>query len=509
MEITRSSGILLPISALPSKYGIGTFGKAAYQFIDFLVAARQTWWQILPLTTTGYGNSPYQSFSAFAGNPYLIDLDILVEQGLLEADDVETPIFGSDPHSVDYARIYEERMPLLKKAARKGLLRDQTEFLSFRAKENFWLEDYALFTVLKAGFQMKSWLDWQDQKLRNFDPQAVAEARERYRAEITEICYIQFLFFQQWHKLHDYAKTHHIRILGDMPLYVALDSVDVWSRACNYQLGSDLKPQKVSGVPPDYFNSDGQLWSNPLYDWRMMAADNFSWWIERIRVSTEIYDGLRIDHFRGLESYWAVPSGELTARNGQWVKGPGMALISVLRKEFPDFTFVAEDLGYQTPDVQKLLEDSGFPGMNVLQLAFDYRDAGNPLPHEFVRNSVCYIGTHDNAPIMEWRRTADPDDLKRAIAYFGLNEAEGFNWGFIRGGMSSVSNLFIAQMQDFLGLGAESRMNIPGKLAHNWEWRVAAEDLTTELAAKIRQYTSIFGRRNSNSDNKYESAVYC
>lgn len=494
MTLKRSSGILLPVSALPSPYGIGTFGKAAYQFIDFLAASGQTWWQILPLGTTGYGNSPYQSFSAFAGNPYFIDLDFLIEAGLLEKAEVQITAACEDPRRIDYGNLYTWRMSVLKKAAERGLKLHETNYAKFKKENDFWLKDFSLYMALKQKFNMQSWQQWPDAKLRAFDQKAINKARSQFEDQIEILNFIQYIFFAQWHKLHAYANRKGIKILGDIPLYVALDSVDVWSGTKNYQLKEDFTPEMVSGVPPDYFNSDGQLWSNPLYDWQKMAGNGYLWWLRRIGVSTKIYDGLRIDHFRGLESYWAVPANETTAQNGKWMKGPGMGLISVLKETYPEFTFVAEDLGYQTKAVQDLLCDSGFPGMNVLQLAFDYRDSGNLLPHEFTNHSVCYLGTHDNAPIMAWLSSANQEDVDLAIKYIGLNDAEGKNWGFIRAGMGSVSNLFIGQMQDFLGLGANSRMNIPGKVSNNWEWRILASDLSPRLASRIFNYTQMFGR---------------
>ncbi len=440
----RSSGILLPVSSLPSSYGIGTFGKKAYEFIDFLKKAGQSYWQILPLTTTGFGNSPYQSFSAFAGNPYFIDLDLLIEENLLHTEEISSVDFGDDPTRVDYGRIYQERNSVLLKAAERGLKRNEITFIEFKAENSYWLDDFAAFMVLKQKYNMNSWLNWPNEALRNHDAESVDRIMQENHQEINLICYIQFLFFEQWKKVRAYAAENGIAILGDIPLYVSLDSADVWSNPAYFQLDQNHVPLEVSGVPPDYFTADGQLWSNPLYDWTFLEKDHYRWWIHRIHFSNQIYDALRIDHFRGLESYWAVPYGEKTAKNGHWVKGPGMNLISVLKENFPDFMFVAEDLGYQTTAVQQLLEDSGFPGMNVLQLAFDFRDQGNPLPHAFKPHSVCYIGTHDNLPIMLWRENARSEDVERAVKYLGLNEQEGFNWGFIRAGMGSVSDLFIA-----------------------------------------------------------------
>jgi len=490
----RSCGILLSVSSLPSPYGIGSLGKAAYNFVDFLADAGQSWWQMLPVGPTSHGDSPYQSFSTYAGNPYFVDLDMLVEDGLLTKEEIDAMDWGSNPEYVDYEKIYNSRFIVLKKALDRGWERDRIKVKNFEL-DNAWLPDYALYMALKRHFGMKAWTEWdEDIRLRQGD------SVERYRKELDDdvrlFTYIQYLFFQQWDKLRAYAKKKGVGIIGDMPIYVALDSADVWSDPKSFQLDEKNVPKEVSGVPPDYFSAEGQLWGNPLYNWDAMKKDGYGWWIRRIEGAAKLYDVLRIDHFRGMESYWAVPYGETTAKNGHWVKGPGMDLVGVLTSWFHNVQFIAEDLGFLTPEVKQLLEDSGLPGMKVLEFAFDSREPSNYLPHTYTENCVCYVGTHDNTPIMAWEHEAAEDDVKFARQYLGLNEKEGFNWGILRGGLSSVANLFVAQMQDYLGLDAESRMNTPGILGGNWQWRMKEDQITKELTEKIAEAARIYGRSN-------------
>ncbi len=489
----RNSGILLPISSLPSRYGIGALGREAYQFANFLHDAGQKYWQLLPLGPTSYGDSPYQSFSTFAGNPYFIDLDLLVKDGLLDREAVEAVNWGSNPRYVDYEKIYESRFDVLKAAFRRGFSRDREAVEAFQ-EENAWLPNYALYMAVKKHFDMRSWLEWPDEDIRLRKPEAV----ERYRGELKEdvdfFTYLQYLFFRQWNALRDYIHSLGIKVIGDLPIYVAMDSADVWAEPEFFQLGEGNVPTEVSGVPPDYFTADGQLWGNPLYDYDRMKQDGYGWWIRRVEGAGRLFDVIRIDHFRGLESYWAVPYGAATAKNGRWRKGPGMDLVGVLTGWFPNLKIIAEDLGFLTPEVKKLLEDSGLPGMKVLEFAFDIREPSNYLPHTYDRNCVCYVGTHDNETVMQWRESADRSDVSMARKYLGLNDAEGFNWGMIRGGMSSIADTFVVQMQDCLGLGAEGRMNTPGKPDGNWQWRLLPGEATPSLAKKLREYAKIYGR---------------
>ena len=491
----RASGIILPISSLPSPHGIGTLGEAAYEFVDFLADAKQSWWQILPVGPTSYGDSPYQSPSAFAGNPYFVDLDLLVADGLLEKDEVECISWGEDPARVDYALLYEMRPKLLRKAAKRGLSRDAAEVKEFREANSTWLEDYALFMSIKEHFGMVAWNEWPDEDARLRKPEALKRYASELKDDIDYYIYVQYLFFKQWEALSAYAHAKGVKILGDMPIYVAMDSADVWANPQCFQLDEKNVPYEVAGVPPDYFSADGQLWGNPLYDYDAMEKDGFTWWVQRVAGAGRLYDALRIDHFRGFESYWAVPYGEKTARNGHWVKGPGMKLVGLLKEQFPDITFIAEDLGFPTPEVRQLLLDSGFPGMKLLEFAFDSRDGGSDyMPHCHIWNCVCYTGTHDNPPLIAWKHEAAPEDVAMACDYLGIKSDEDFVWGFIRGGMSSIANLFVAQMQDYLELGSESRTNIPGVLGGNWQWRLLPGQASPELVQRLAAMTHLYGR---------------
>ena len=490
----RSSGILMPVSSLPSPYGIGTLGKAAYEFVDFLADAGQRWWQMLPVGPTSYGDSPYQSFSTYAGNPYFVDLDMLREDGLLTQEEIDAVYWGSDPARVDYAAIYNGRFALLAKATERGWDRDTEELNAFMEQNRTWLPDYALYMAVKRHFGMRAWTEWEDEDIRLHRPVAVEKYRRELWEDVRLFTYIQFLFFKQWNALRSYAWKKGIGIIGDLPIYVAMDSADVWSDPRSFQLDEKNVPTAVAGVPPDYFSEDGQLWGNPLYNWPAMEADGFGWWIRRVDGASKLFDVIRIDHFRGLASYWAVPYGETTAKKGRWIPGPGIRMVRAITGWFPQLQFIAEDLGILTPDVTELMDQSGLPGMKVLEFAFDPVEPGVYLPHNHPKNCVCYVGTHDNAPVLQWKDEADPAEVDMAVRYLGLNEEEGFHWGMIRGGMSSVADLFVAQMQDVLGLGAESRMNTPGTLGGNWQWRLLPGQITPELAAKLHEMTRIYGR---------------
>ena len=490
----RSAGILLPISALPSPYGIGTMGKAAYDFIDFLEKAEQKWWQILPVGPTSKGDSPYQSFSAFAGNPYFIDLEFLCQEGLLQKEEIEKIMWSDDPDCVDYEKLYQYRFQLLRKAKESGWKKKKDAIRRFIEENATWLNDYALFMALKRHFGMKAWTEWEDEGARLRKAETLAYYQEKLKEDVELFQYIQYLFFRQWNRLRKYAEEKGIGIIGDIPIYVSLDSADVWAEPQWFQLDENLMPEKVSGVPPDGFSAEGQLWGNPLYDWEALKADGYGWWIRRIDGAMKLYDVIRIDHFRGLESYWAIPYGDTHAGNGHWEKGPGMDLISVLKNWFPQAMFIAEDLGYLTLEVKQFLRESGFPGMKVLEFAFDEGGDNEYLPHNYPANCVCYIGTHDNEAVMGWKETASSDEITLAEKYFGINEAEGFHWGMIRGGMASVADLFVAQMQDYLGLGTESRMNTPGTLGGNWQWRLVEGQLTEALTEQIADLTRRYGR---------------
>lgn len=492
-EIRRSSAVLMPIFSLPSPYGIGTLGKEAKRFIDFLCEAKQSWWQILPLGPTGFGDSPYQSLSTFAGNPYFIDLDLLIEDGLLEEKEVKSIKWFAREDKVDYGILYENRLALLRKAMERGFQKERAEIECFLSENERWLPDFALFMALKSHFGMKEWLSW-DEDIRLRKPEAVERYKALLKEDIDFFIYIQYLFFKQWNEIKNYAHEKGIGIIGDLPIYVALDSVDVWSSPDSFQLDEKNVPIEVAGVPPDYFSENGQLWGNPLYDYETMGKKGYGWWIDRIDGAAKLYDVIRIDHFRGFADYWSVGFGEKTAVNGKWVKGPGMDLIGVLKSWFPDLSFIAEDLGAHSDATDELLSDSGFPGMKVLEFAFDDSKFNSHLPHNYKENSICYTGTHDNSTLRGWLETADKDELKKAEKYLGLNEKEGYVWGIIRGGMSSVAKLFVAQIQDYLELPDSARINTPGTAEGNWTWRLT-EELTDELAKKIAKLTLIYDRR--------------
>ena len=496
MKLQRSSGILLPIFSLPSKYGVGTLGQAAYDFIDFLAEADQAWWQILPVGPTSYGDSPYQCYSTFAGNPYFVDLDLLVEDGLLKKSELKGVDFGSDPAQVDYGKLFENRFPLLRRAFARGRVTMAEEFAAFRRENARWLDDYALFMAAKDHFGGKPWTEWPDDDLRMHCPDAVRRYMETLAEDVEFYSFVQLLFFRQWDAMHAYALDHGVGIIGDIPIYVAMDSADTWSSPESFQLDDQNVPTAVSGVPPDYFSEDGQLWGTPLYRWDAMRADGYGWWIRRVEGAAKLYDALRIDHFRGFEAFWSVPYGDKTAKNGKWVKGPGMDLVGRLTGWFHNVQFIAEDLGFITPELQALLTESGLPGMKVLEFAFDSREPSNYLPHTYGPNCICYTGTHDNTTLAAWRDEADPDDVAFADEYLGLNDEEGRSIGMIRGGMSSVAVLFVAQLQDWLNTGAESRINTPGKLGGNWLWRLQPKELPDDLAEKIARMTRNYGRRN-------------
>ena len=490
--LERSSGVLMAMSSLPSPYGIGTMGKSAYRFVDFLAAAGQKYWQLLPLGPTSYGDSPYQSFSTFAGNPYYIDLDLLIKDKLLKPSELKNRDWGSDSERVDYGKIYENRFDVLRLAYERGKDRYADEVAAFR-QENTWLENYALFMAIKASQGMCAWTEWPEGlKLRKSD--ALDEARETLRDEIGFYEFLQFLFYRQWEALRAYALEKGVHFIGDVPIYVAMDSADVWSEPQFFQLDSRNVPVEVSGVPPDAFNDEGQLWGNPLYDWDAMKKDGYGWWIRRIDGARKLYDVIRIDHFRGFESYWAVPYGDTTAKNGVWKPGPGMGLVDVLNSWFSDLDFIAEDLGYTTPEVRQLLRDSGLPGMKVLQFAFDAHGDSDYLPHNIVENSSCYIGTHDNETVQGWLKWADKASIRFAGRYMHITPDEGWNWGMIRTGMATASRLFVVQMQDLLELGRSARMNTPGIAAGNWQWRMLPDAADKFLAKKLKLYTQTYRR---------------
>ena len=483
----RESGILMHITSLPGPYGIGTMGKAARDFVDFLCAAGQHCWQILPLSPTGFGNSPYQSCSAFAGNHYLIDLDLLAEEGLLNREELDAVPWGRKSDRVDFGLLYQHRLNILRKAFRRH--GETEDFARFRAANDSWLPDYAYFMCLKDAYGGKPWYQWpEDAKLRRSFDAVSTEELQFY-------CFTQYLFFRQWNDLREYAHSKNIRIIGDVPIYVPYDSVEVWKEPHLFQLDDTRNPKVVAGCPPDGFTEDGQLWGNPIYNWDTMAKDGYRWWISRLEAAGRLYDTVRLDHFRGLESYWAVPYGDTTARNGKWVKGPGMDFIRAVKEALPGLDMIAEDLGYMTEEVKALRLGSGFPGMKVLQFGFDVREPSDYQPHTYTRDTVCYTGTHDNMTMKQWFDSVDDASAAYAAEYMYLSRKEGYVWGCIRTAMASVSDLAIIPMQDVLNLGSSGRMNFPGTLSDsNWTWRLKDGIITADAAKKLQKLTQLYGR---------------
>lgn len=489
----RTSGVLMPISSIPSPYGIGTMGKQARKFVDFLVKGGQKYWQILPICPTSYGDSPYQSFSSFAGNPYFIDLEYLCKDKLLTKKECESFQWGSNPKYVDYGIMYESRYALLRKVYARFTKKEPQDFEKFCENEKQWLDDYALFMALKDANGGQAWSNW-DKSLRLREKKAMEEATETYSEEIRFYKMLQYLFYQQWNALKAYANEAGIEIIGDVPIYVAGDSADVWANPDQFYLDENLEPIEVAGCPPDAFSDDGQLWGNPLFRWDVMKKDGYTWWTRRIKAMSELYDIIRIDHFRGFDSFYAIPAKDDTAKNGQWKQGPGMDLFCELEKKLGKLPIIVEDLGFLTPSVHKLLKDSGFPGMKVIQFAFDSREESDYLPHTYTNHCVVYTGTHDNDTVMGWMKTAPKASVKYAKEYLNLTKEEGYNWGMMRAAWSSVADMAIVPMQDILGLGSEARINTPSTLGNNWKWRATPEQIDAKVAKKLYHYMQMYGR---------------
>lgn len=484
----------MPISSLPSPCGIGTLGADARAFVDFLAAGGQAYWQILPICPTSYGDSPYQSFSSYAGNPYFIDLDTLADLGFLQRSEYQNLDWGDDPKRVDYALLYERRYPVLRRAARRLLAAPPADFAPFLADNAGWLKDYALFMALKDKFGGVSWFQWRSE-LRRRDPAALEAADQELAQDILFWEAVQYLFFTQWWNLKEYANQKGVSIIGDLPIYVAGDSADVWANQSQFQLDENLMPTEVSGCPPDGFAADGQRWGNPLFDWERMKQDGYQWWLRRIAFQLKIYDVLRIDHFRAFDAYYAIPYGDDTARNGRWRPGPGMDFFRAVNEKLGRQNIIAEDLGFLTDSVRELLRETGYPGMKVLELAFDSRDpAPGYLPHCYPANCVAYPGTHDNDTIQGWLAHAAPEDAAFAKAYLRLNRREGYHWGMMRAAWASPADLAVIQAQDLLGLGSEARMNTPSTLGGNWQWRALPGSFDGKLARRLRREVEVYQR---------------
>lgn len=491
----RSCGTLLHITSLPSKYGIGTLGKEAFHFIDFLKESGQSYWQILPVGPTSIGDSPYQSFSAFAGNPLMIDLEELIEEGLLKKEEIKNVEFGEDPCRVNYQKQFEGKYPVFFQVFQK--FKEKKKYLhweNFQKRNKEWLEDYTLFMALKYHFEQKPWTEWPED-IRKRESQALGKWRGKLKEEMQYWSFVQYLFFSQWNKMKAYALEQGIRIIGDMPIYVSYDSVDVWAHPEMFELDKELQPVRVAGCPPDdSFSKTGQLWGNPLYAWNYMKKDKYAWWIERIRFSMEMFDTLRIDHFRGFDSYYAIPFEHETAEHGVWVEGPGKALFAEIKKSLGEVSIIAENLGFITESVNQLLKFSGYPGMNVMEYAFSGEEESEDMPHNFHRHSVTYLGTHDNDTCLGYLQSRDEETIQFIQKYLGTDNVQESVWGMIRAAFASVSELVVIQMQDFLEVGTEGRMNYPSTTSGNWAWRIERKDLNSETAEQIKKLSTTYFR---------------
>ena len=490
----RSSGVLMHITSLPGQFGIGTFGKSAYDFVDFLEETKQTYWQILPLTTTSYGDSPYQSFSAVAGNLNLIDFSLLKEDGLLEESDYVNVNFGENPEKVDYALLFEARRPILEKAVANTSKNSEVlaEIEKFEAENSSWLADYAEYMAIKESFGYKSFIHW-DEDIKKGEQ----AAREKYRTELQDsIRYYtvtQYFFFKQWLALKEYANEKGIKIIGDMPIYVSADSVEMWTMPELFKVDENNEPLYVAGCPADDFSPTGQLWGNPIYDWEKHKEQGFSWWIYRVQESFKIYDVLRIDHFKGFSDFWQIDKDAENAVNGTWEAGPGIELFQKIKEQLGDLPIVAENLGFIDAKAEKLLDDSGYPGMKILQFAFPGED-NLDRPHHYTQNSVAYTGTHDNDVVNGWYEKLGESEKELVSEYLNRRDDEKITEAMIRGIYSSVSDYAIVTMQDLLDKDATSRMNVPSTVGGNWEWRMLAEDLTEERKEFLRNITVRYSR---------------
>lgn len=496
--MSRAAGILFHIASLPSGYGIGCFSKEAYEFVDWLKAAGQSYWQILPLGPTGYGDSPYQSFSTFAGNPYFIDLEALVAEGVLTRGECDAVDFGSRARDIDYRKLYEGRYPLLRKAYERSNVGEDPEYQEFVRENGWWLSDYALFMAVKNRFGGKPWTKWAEDIRLRWD-YSLDYYREELYFDIEFQQYMQYQFFKQWRALKAYANGQGIKIIGDIPIYVALDSADTWAHPELFQLDRDNVPLAVAGCPPDGFTADGQLWGNPLYRWDYHRATGYEWWVTRLWHCFRIYDAVRIDHFRGFDEYYSIPYGSENAVNGHWEKGPGVELFRCMEERLGRHEVIAEDLGYVTDSVRQLVRESGFPGMKVLEFAFDSRDTGaaqDYLPHNYPENSVAYTGTHDNETLAGWYKSISKEERRMARDYLGddYTPKKLLYKSFIRLVMRSGARLCVIPMQDYLGKGNKSRMNQPSTVGKNWRWRITKEELSEDLQAEIHHITKLYGR---------------
>lgn len=488
----RSSGILMHITSLPARYGIGTMGRAAYEFVDFLAQAGQKYWQVLPIHPTGFGDSPYQSFSTCAGNPYLVDLESLCGKGLLERSECEELDWGEDPGQVDFEKIFANKFKVLQKAFNRGFDPNNPDYREFLERNEAWLADYAVFMAVKEKNGMRPWKNWEDEKLVRHEREAVRAAEAEGNVDYYK--YIQYLFFGQWKALKAYANDCGVSLIGDIPIYVAEDSADTWGNREMFHFTADNDSACVAGCPPDFFSDYGQYWGNPLYNWDYLKETDYGWWIRRLENLGQMYDMIRIDHFRGFEAYYSIEYGAKNAKGGRWVKGPGMDFFAQVKKRLPGLSIIAEDLGFLTEEVHALLAETGYPGMKVLQFAFDSGSGNAYLPHNYIKNCVVYTGTHDNDTIAGWFLNTSEKEVAYAKKYGALTREEGCNWGMIRLAYSSVADLAVVPMQDFLNLPSSARMNTPATLGGNWTWRADQDYISDGLAQKIRELADRYGR---------------
>lgn len=491
----RQQGILMPVSSIPASYGIGTFGKGSYQFVDFLHKAGQSLWQILPLGPTGYGDSPYQSFSTFAGNPYFIDLELLIEAGYLTVEECDDCDFGSNSEYIDYEKIYKARFGILRKAYERGFktVKRAAEYVAFTEENAHWLDDYALYMAVKDSFGGVCFMEW-DEDIRLRKKSALSKYKKQLAGEIDFYKFQQYLFWEQWRALKAYANEKGVEIVGDIPIYVAFDSADTWANPKLFQMDENGYPTGVAGCPPDYFSKTGQLWGNPLYDWDYHKSTEYEWWMQRFAHCFKLYDVVRIDHFRGFDEYWWVPYGDATAEGGHWVKGPGYDLFKTMRKKLGKKRVIAEDLGFMTDSVRRLVKRTGFPNMKILQFAFESTGESEYLPHRYDSNCVVYTGTHDNDTMAGFLQKMPDKDIRFMKKYLNCKQDKKLCREVIRAGVASVADIVIIPMQDWLELDNAARINEPSTLGENWKWRMKPDALTEKLAKRMYKMTKLYGR---------------
>lgn len=491
--LKRGAGLLLPISSLPSPYGIGTLGKEAYKFVDYLVEAGQKYWQVLPVGPTSYGDSPYQSFSAFAGNPYFIDLDYLVEEGLITKAQIKKFPWGDNAEYIDYATVYGSRFQILRMAFNNSTYAETKEYAQFEKDNEYWLDDYSLYMAVKFKFDNQEWSKW-DYDIKARQPEAIDRYKEELKDDIAFWKFCQFKFFEQWNKLHVYANESGIEIIGDIPIYVAMDSADVWAHKDLFELDEDFEQINVAGVPPDAFSEDGQLWGNPLYNWNRMEECDFEWWKQRMASNSKIYDYIRIDHFIGVVNYYSIEAGCENAKEGVWRQGPGKKLTDAIDSAIGDAKIIAEDLGIVSPAVRELLAETGYPGMNIIEFAFDGGPTNSHLPHNYKPNSLVYGGTHDNETVVGYFSSRSAADLKYAYKYLGVTKKSEIPAAVLRAAYASVAAIAIFQVQDILELGNEARMNTPSTVGDNWKWRMLKGSLTKKKAKELKELAEFYAR---------------